>query len=58
MGGETYGTHQIIRVGYYTRYRVISEDRNRFSHWSPVYFVEDPNTLTEVFVVLDGGEGV
>ena len=58
MGGETYGAHQIIRVGYYTRYRVISEDRNRFSHWSPVYFVEDPNTLTEVFVVLDGGEGV
>jgi hypothetical protein len=26
--------------GYLTRYRIISEDRNRFSHWSPVFAVE------------------
>jgi len=23
--------------GYLTRYRIISEDRNRFSHWSPIF---------------------
>jgi len=23
--------------GYYSRYRIISEDRNRFSHWSPIF---------------------
>ncbi len=26
-------------IGYYARYRIISEDRNRTSHWSPVYAV-------------------
>lgn len=26
--------------GYTIRYRIISEDRNRNSHWSPVYLVE------------------
>lgn len=33
--------------GYLGRYRIISEDRNRFSHWSPVFAVEvfDPNNL-------------
>lgn len=25
--------------GHYVRYRIISEDRNRFSHWSPIYAV-------------------
>lgn len=58
MGGESYGVHQITRIGYYTRYRIISEDRNKLSHWSPVYFVEDPNALESVFVVLDGGENI
>lgn len=24
---------------YFVRYRIISEDRNRFSHWSPIYKV-------------------
>ena len=23
--------------GYLTRYRIMSEDRNRFSHWSPIF---------------------
>jgi hypothetical protein len=23
--------------GYLSRYRIISEDRNRFSHWSPIF---------------------
>ncbi len=25
--------------GYFVRYRIISEDKNRFSHWSPKYFI-------------------
>jgi hypothetical protein len=35
--------------GYLTRYRIISEDRNRFSSWSPVYKVVafDENSLPE-----------
>lgn len=32
---------------YYIRYRVISEDRNRNSAWSPVYAVEAP-TVSEL----------
>jgi hypothetical protein len=24
------------KLGYYTRYRIISDDRNKTSHWSPV----------------------
>lgn len=29
---------------YSVRYRVISEDRNRTSHWSPIYRIEVPAT--------------
>jgi hypothetical protein len=29
LGAESYG--------YLSRYRIISEDRNRFSHWSPIF---------------------
>lgn len=28
--------------GYFVRYRVISEDRNRISHWSPIFLLQ-PN---------------
>ena len=33
--------------GYLTRYRIISEDRNSFSHWSPIFSVKvfDANNL-------------
>ena len=27
---------------YLVRYRIISEDRNRFSHWSPIFFISHP----------------
>lgn len=27
-------------AGYGVRYRIVSEDRNRVSHWSPVYFLD------------------
>lgn len=30
-------------IGHYARYRIISEDRNRQSHWSPVYAVTVPD---------------
>ena len=30
------------RIGYYTRYRIVSEDRNKTSHWSPVYLLTAP----------------
>ena len=34
--------------GYEVRYRIISEDKNRTSHWSPVYTVENsPVTLVD-----------
>ena len=26
--------------GYGVRYRIVSEDRNRVSHWSPTYFID------------------
>lgn len=29
-------------IGHYARYRIVSEDRNRTSHWSPVYAVRVP----------------
>lgn len=33
-------------IGHYVRYRILSEDRNRYSHWSPVYLVKvEPFTL-------------
>lgn len=33
-------------IGHYVRYRIISEDRNRYSHWSPVYLVHvEPFTI-------------
>lgn len=32
--------------GYVVRYRIASEDSNRFSHWSPIYLVR-PNYIYE-----------
>lgn len=29
-----------ITEGYSVRYRIVSEDKNRFSHWSPVYLIK------------------
>lgn len=26
--------------GYAVRYRIVSEDRNRYSHWSPIHYVD------------------
>lgn len=35
------------------RYRVISEDRNRFSHWSPIYRLNYPDTTFTAGVGID-----
>jgi hypothetical protein len=43
-------------LGYYVRYRIISEDRKRFSHWSPVYEVPNPYGGEVSVIFLDGGE--
>lgn len=32
--------------GYIMRYRIVSEDQNRFSHWSPIRELEIPTPLT------------
>lgn len=42
-------------VGYYVRYRFISEDRNRLSHWSPTYLLTPPYEFRRpTGVPLDG----
>jgi hypothetical protein len=37
---------QVDDIGLYyaIRYRIVSEDRNRYSHWSPIYRVDMPPT--------------
>jgi hypothetical protein len=35
-------------LSYEIRYRVVSEDRNRSSHWSPIYKVGETSTYDEV----------
>lgn len=41
-------------IGHYVRYRITSEDRNKTSHWSPVYMVRIPefSYLGEVKVAV------
>jgi hypothetical protein len=34
-----------VDEGYNLRYRIISEDRNRLSHWSPIYLIEPQYTF-------------
>ncbi len=35
-------------LSYQIRYRIISEDKNRISHWSPIYQLESTSTFDEV----------
>lgn len=53
--GSQSGVHTFSKVGYYVRFRIVSEDRGRYSHWSPVYFVEDPYAEQIIYSVVDGG---
>lgn len=36
------------QLSYNIRYRVVSEDRNRYSHWSPIFSLNINNTTNEV----------
>lgn len=45
-----------IEEGYTIRYRVISDDRNRFSAWSPFYFLAKPNSLTLNQTFINDGD--
>jgi hypothetical protein len=38
---------------YLVRYRIISEDRNRLSHWSPIYKISAADRITEVSSSID-----
>ena len=53
--GTQSGIHTFFRVGYYIRFRIVSEDKGQYSHWSPVYFVEDPYAEQIVYSIIDGG---
>jgi hypothetical protein len=33
---------------YILRYRIISEDKNRTSHWSPIYYIDAKPTIEQV----------
>ena len=37
---------------YQMRYRVVSEDKNRSSHWSPIHKLGSTSTLDEVGLIL------
>jgi hypothetical protein len=39
--------------GYYIRYRIVSSDRNRLSHWSPVYLIQPDYTLVPGSIVFN-----
>lgn len=42
-----------VTEGYSVRYRIISSDRNRTSHWSPVYLVQPDYTLVPGSIVFN-----
>lgn len=41
----TLGNNESLK--YTLRYRILSEDKNRFSHWSPIKEIEIPSTFDE-----------
>lgn len=44
-----------VAMGYWTRYRIVSTDKNRYSHWSPTYEIIPPLTFSRPNgVTLDG----
>lgn len=45
---------KVYQSGYTIRYRIVSEDRNRVSHWSPIYTFE--RDISETNPVSVGGE--
>lgn len=41
----TLGNNEMLKYNF--RYRILSEDKNRFSHWSPISEIEIENTFDE-----------
>lgn len=41
---------------YLIRFRLISEDKNRKSQWSPIFLVKDPHAAEITYQYLDGGD--
>lgn len=39
---------KLYESGYTIRYRIVSEDRNRVSHWSPIHTIDRFQPATEV----------
>lgn len=40
--------------GYYFRYRIVSDDKNRYSHWSEVAYVQNPDVqLVDGSVIIN-----
>jgi hypothetical protein len=56
--GTQSGTHTFTRVGFYVRFRLSSVDRKRYSHWSPIYFIEDTYFETQTIRFIDGGYSI
>ena len=46
-----------LNANYYVRFRIVSEDKNKSSAWSPTFAVE--NTMSNIVTSsIDGGEYV
>lgn len=56
--GTQVGEHSFARVGFYVRFRLSSVDRKRYSHWSPVFFIEDTYHETQTVRFVDGGYSI
>jgi hypothetical protein len=43
----------VDKQGYAARYRVVSEDKNRYSHWSPVNIIQPEYTLVPGNIIFN-----
>ena len=43
---------------YLIRYRIVSEDKNKTSHWSQIYSITNTYADADNIIYLDGGEQV
>lgn len=41
---------------YLIRYRIVSEDKNKTSHWSQIYSITNTYVDADNIIYLDGGE--
>jgi hypothetical protein len=43
---------------YYVRFRLTSDDKNRKSHWSPIFAVNLPEGSLILYQSIDGGDNI